>query len=563
MIIGIDLGTTNSAMAIWDSGEPRIIPNAFGNRLTPSVVSFSDTGEVLVGEPARNQSVIHSDRTVVRVKRSIGTETVFTINGNSYSPEEISAEILRSLKRDAEACLGETVDKAVITVPAHFNDARRKATKEAGRLAGLKVLRIINEPTAASLAVCTDSAGAERIVIYDLGGGTFDVTCLERRGDEYHVLSSDGESFLGGIEFDRLISRGVIESFEAQTGTVLRRDPVMMQMILDMTERAKIELSNRDSATISIPFFQSADTPVHLRHTVKRAEFEELIEPYLVRTLERIRNTIRAAGWKNGEIDRLVFSGGSSRIPVIRSRVSRELGVPRASRINPDEVVALGAAVQARILQTGGFKKLYDVSPTHLGVEIEQDGVSVLIPRNTRLPVTESRIFTTVSHRQNAVEIHVVEGDQDRASCNASLGRFVLSGIRDGSRGEPRIEVVFKIDEDGILGVQAKDLDTGVGERIAVVPTRDHAGIAASDAGTRLVSLIHRVEVLTDTESVRTTEWHDPGFMEEIRDVIAVAHRAMSQGNPEGIRDAEIALQTVLQELHVMFQVAEAGYAGA
>ncbi len=479
--VGIDLGTTNSCVAIMEAGEPTVIINSEGGRTTPSVVHFSKTGERLVGQQAKRQAVLNPERTISSIKRKMGTRETITIDGKDYTPEQISAMILSKLKADAEAYLGEPVTKAVITVPAYFNDTQRTATKHAGEIAGLEVLRIINEPTAAALAYGRQErekhAKEATILVYDLGGGTFDVSILDvevGKGDErdyYEVLATHGDTHLGGDDFDQRIIDYIAEEFKKETGIDLRKDRQALQRLKDAAERAKIELSSALQTNISLPFITSVEGegPKHLEMTLTRAKFEELIQDLIEKTAEHVEIAIRDAGLTKEQIDEVILVGGSTRIPAVQELVRRVTGKEPKKGINPDEVVAIGAAIQAAVL-TGEGKDmvLVDVTPLSLGVETLGDVFDVVIPRNTSIPTRQTRIYSTASDMQTTVEIHVLQGERPRASQNKSLGRFHLTGIPPAPRGVPQIEVTFDIDSNGILNVSARDKATGAEQKITI-----------------------------------------------------------------------------------------------
>jgi molecular chaperone DnaK len=515
-IIGIDLGTTNSVAAFMDGDEPRIIPNDRGAHLTPSVCGVTETGDVLVGESAKNQAIVNADRTVLHVKRSMGTGETIRISDRDYSPEELSSFLLSHIKSYAEDFLGTTVEDAVITVPARFSEAARRATREAGRLAGLTVHRIINEPTAAALAYARRETERKRILVYDFGGGTFDVTCLVQDGTAFAVQSTRGNEYLGGLDFDQLVQQRVVESFESDYGLSVADEPILLQQVRDLCERAKIELSTRDSALVALPFIGGGGKPMHLRYTVTRQELNALIEEYVDRTMELTREALADAGFDPGSIDNLVLAGGSTRIPLVRERLKEELGLEVTALVNPDEIVALGAAVQASML-TGEDPRyrLTDVMSHALGVEIDEDQYVTVLDRNSRLPAQAKRIFTTVSDNQKSVEINILQGDAEQASRNRSLGRFMLSGIREGRRGEPKIEVRFDVDADGIAHVSARDVDTGAAQTVTVT-TNDDEELSPRSLQFRVASLVQRISALTS----RSDAYLDEQFRAEIEELL-------------------------------------------
>ena len=469
--VGIDLGTTNSCVAVLEGGEPTVIPNAEGTRTTPSIVGFTKTGERLDGNAAKRQAVVNPDRTVISIKRKMGTNDKVTIDGNSYSPEQISAMILQKLKADAEAYLGEKVDKAVITVPAYFNDAQRSATKTAGTIAGLEVLRIINEPTAASLAYGLDKKKNETILVYDLGGGTFDVSVLDVGDGVFEVRSTAGDTHLGGDDFDQKIVDYVAEEFRKDSGIDLRKDKQAMQRLREAAEKAKVELSNVVQTTINLPFITAdADGPKHLDVGLSRAKFDELTRDLVTRTEEPFKRALADAGIEAKDVDEIILVGGSTRIPAVQDLVKKLGGGKDPNRsVNPDEVVAIGAAIQAGVL--GGEVKdvvLLDVTPLSLGIQTLGDMFTKLIDRNTTIPTRKSEVFSTAADGQTAVDVVVYQGERQAASQNKLLGRFQLTGIPPAPRGVPQVEVTFDIDANGIVNVSAKDRATNKEQRITI-----------------------------------------------------------------------------------------------
>lgn len=469
--VGIDLGTTNSCVAVLEGGEPTVIPNAEGSRTTPSIVGFTKTGERLVGNAAKRQAVVNPDRTVISIKRKMGTNDKVTIDGTSYSPEQISAMILQKLKADAEAYLGEKVDKAVITVPAYFNDAQRSATKTAGTIAGMEVLRIINEPTAASLAYGLDKKKNETILVYDLGGGTFDVSVLDVGDGVFEVRSTAGDTRLGGDDFDQKIVDYVAEEFRKDQGIDLRKDKQAMQRMREAAEKAKVELSNVVQTTINLPFITAdADGPKHLDVGLSRAKFDELTRDLVARTEGPFKTALADAGIEAKDVDEIILVGGSTRIPAVQDLVKKLGGGKEPNRsVNPDEVVAIGAAIQAGVL--GGEVKdvvLLDVTPLSLGIQTLGDMFTKLIDRNTTIPTRKSEVFSTAADGQTAVDVVVYQGERQAASQNKLLGRFQLTGIPPAPRGVPQVEVTFDIDANGIVNVSAKDRATNKEQRITI-----------------------------------------------------------------------------------------------
>ena len=560
-IIGIDLGTTNSCVAVFEGGEPVVIANAEGSRTTPSVVAFAKNGERLVGQVAKRQAVSNPDHTIASIKRQMGTSYKVNINGKDYTPQEISAMILGKLKKDAEAYLGETVTQAVITVPAYFTDAQRQATKDAGRIAGLDVKRIINEPTAAALSYGVDKENDQKVMVYDLGGGTFDVSIIEMGDGVQEVLATAGNNRLGGDDFDQKIIDWLIQSFKNDTGIDLSGDKTAMQRLKDEAEKAKIELSGITTAAINIPFITADATgPKHLDYTLTRAKFNELTADLVEKTMGPVRQALKDSGLSINEIDKVLMVGGSSRIPAVQDAVKSFIGKEPFKGINPDECVAIGACIQAGVLS--GEKEgllLLDVTPLSLGVETQGGVMTKIIERNTTIPTMKSQIFSTAVDNQTQVEVNVLQGEREFARDNKQLGLFKLDGILPAMRGVPQIEVTFDIDANGIVNVSAKDLGTGKEQHITITSNtnmskddiekaiRDAEQYAAEDKKRReevdrrndAENLVYAVEKLISENG----EHISAADKDELQQKVASVKSALAQNNMDMIQSTKDDLQ--------------------
>ena len=567
-VIGIDLGTTNSVVAVMEGGEPTVITNTEGSRLTPSVVGFSKTGERLVGQLAKRQAVSNPENTISSIKRHMGESYTVDIQGKKYTPQEISAMILQKLKEDAESYLGEKVTQAVITVPAYFNDGQRQATKDAGKIAGLDVLRIVNEPTAAALAYGLDKGGDGKILVFDLGGGTFDVSILELGdGVVFEVKATNGNTHLGGDDFDNKVMEWMISEFKKETGIDLSQDKMAEQRLKEAAEKAKIELSTVLSTNINLPFITADATgPKHLDLTLTRAKFNELTEDLVQATMEPTKKAIADSGFTIDEIDKIILVGGSSRIPAVQEAIKSILGKEPSKGVNPDECVAIGAAIQAGVL-VGDVKDvlLLDVTPLSLGIETLGGVFTKIIDRNTTIPTSGSQVFSTAVDNQPSVDVHVLQGEREMAADNKTLGRFELTGIPAAPRGVPRIEVTFNIDANGIVNVSAKDLGTGKEQKITIKSSsgldkseidrmvKEAAAHEAEDkkrkegieAKNNADSLIYQAEKTIKDMGDKA----DASKVSEIKDKIAALKEAMKTDDTDKIKAASEALTKPLYDL--------------
>ena len=580
-IIGIDLGTTNSCVAVYEGSEPIVIPNPEGARTTPSVVAFSKTGERMIGQVAKRQAITNPDRTIISIKRQMGTTYKKEIDGKSYTPQEISAMILQKLKADAEAYLGTAVSQAVITVPAYFSDAQRQATKDAGKIAGLEVLRIINEPTAAALAYGMDKEANQKIMVFDLGGGTFDVSLLEISDGVFEVLATNGDTHLGGDDFDQRVIDWMADQFQREHGIDLRKDKMVLQRLRDAAEKAKIELSGMTSTSINLPFITAtAEGPLHFEATLTRAEFDRITADLVERTMVPTKKALADAGLNVNQIDKVLLVGGSTRIPAVQEAVKKFIGKEPFKGINPDECVAIGAAIQGGVL--GGEVKdllLLDVTPLSLGIETLGGVFNKIIDRNTTIPVKKSQVYSTAADGQTSVEIHVLQGEREMAAHNTTLGRFILDGITPAPRGVPQIEVTFDIDANGIVNVTAKDKGTGKEQHITITSStnmskedidravkdaekfaeQDKKEKEAVDVRNRAESMIFQSEKTLNDLGDKA----DPADAQTVKDAIEKLRETLKGNDTEAIKADTEAVEKAFYKISEKLYQQQAGAQGA
>ncbi|MBR5137622.1 MAG: molecular chaperone DnaK [Clostridia bacterium] len=566
-VIGIDLGTTNSCVAVMEGGEPVVIANPEGNRTTPSVVAFSKTGDRLVGQVAKRQAITNPDGTIISIKRKMGTAEKENVNGKQYTPQEISAMILQKIKSDAEAYLGETVTQAVITVPAYFSDSQRQATKDAGKIAGLEVLRIINEPTAAALAYGLDKEHDQKILVYDLGGGTFDVSLMEIGDGVCEVLATGGDTKLGGDDFDQRIMDYMVAQFKSETGIDLTSDKMAMQRIKEAAEKAKIELSGVTNSNINLPFITADATgPKHLDMTLSRAKFDELTADLVERTMRPLRQALSDAGVSAAQVDKVLLVGGSTRIPAVQEAVKKFMGKDPFKGINPDECVAVGAAIQAGVL-TGDVTGLLllDVTPLSLGIETLGGVCTKLIERNTTIPTKKSQVFSTAADGQTSVEIHVLQGEREMAAGNKTLGRFSLSGIAPAPRGIPQIEVTFDIDANGIVNVSAKDLGTGNEQKVTITAStnlsKDDIDAAVKEAEKFAEEDKKKKEDIDTRNQADATVYQAEKMLKDMGDKMDAGDKSSIENACNGVKEAlkgtdldavKAAMETLTQAIYAV-----------